>query len=273
MPDRPKEGTKYWFLMYADECYIVTRFCFFAFLQSTVFRMAHHSLEYYLKAYLAPHLAVRELKALGHRLSDLGRKFEDLEGSVGRLLPVLDYIGASRQRKFVGGSRVSTYAILMSWCPRFEVPWLHRKSGRPRPARRRRRRSTCSKRMPFLGCGGVKPNNRLKLTARVWSAAAWQNNPVTSYAPGRCLCRKIGSRTSTPHRPQGELEALRRFVRRGCPFGSLAWQKRMAATLGLAHTLRRLGRPRKASPRHRLTKLTETSQKRAASRKKKVSKA
>jgi putative transposase len=42
-----------------------------------------------------------------------------------------------------------------------------------------------------------------------------------------------------------ELEALRQSVQRGCPYGSSAWQKVMASRLGLAHTLRPRGRPKK----------------------------
>jgi len=45
---------------------------------------------------------------------------------------------------------------------------------------------------------------------------------------------------------EAELEALRRSVQRGCPFGSSAWQVQMASRLGLSHTLRPRGRPRKA---------------------------
>jgi putative transposase len=44
-----------------------------------------------------------------------------------------------------------------------------------------------------------------------------------------------------------ELEALRRSVRRGCPYGSPAWQQHMAFRQGLSHTLRPLGRPKKAA--------------------------
>ncbi len=51
------------------------------------------------------------------------------------------------------------------------------------------------------------------------------------------------------HEPQSEaeLDALRQAVRRGSPFGSPAWQKHMAARLGLAQTLRPPGRPKKAT--------------------------
>jgi putative transposase len=51
------------------------------------------------------------------------------------------------------------------------------------------------------------------------------------------------------HEPQSEaeLEAVRRAVLRGCPFGTPAWQERTARRLGLEFTLRPRGRPRKAA--------------------------
>ena len=42
-----------------------------------------------------------------------------------------------------------------------------------------------------------------------------------------------------------ELNALRRSVVRGTPYGSIAWQKRTAGRLGLEATLRPRGRPKK----------------------------
>ena len=42
-----------------------------------------------------------------------------------------------------------------------------------------------------------------------------------------------------------ELEALRKSVLRGRPFGSKAWQKRTAKRLGLESTFRSRGRPKK----------------------------
>src|SRR5262249_26570074 len=50
-----------------------------------------------------------------------------------------------------------------------------------------------------------------------------------------------------PH-TEAELDALRRSVQRGCPYGDAGWQRQVAARLGLAHTLRPLGRPKKAPP-------------------------
>jgi putative transposase len=43
---------------------------------------------------------------------------------------------------------------------------------------------------------------------------------------------------------ESELEAVRRCVRRGCPFGSERWCKNTAIRLGLEFTLRPRGRPR-----------------------------
>jgi putative transposase len=44
-----------------------------------------------------------------------------------------------------------------------------------------------------------------------------------------------------------ELDAVRRSLRRSCPFGSPAWQQHLATRLGLGHTLRPRGRPRKGA--------------------------
>jgi hypothetical protein len=51
---------------------------------------------------------------------------------------------------------------------------------------------------------------------------------------------------NTPLWPK-ELEALRLCVARSRPFGDEAWQARTATRLGLLHTLRAEGRPRKKS--------------------------
>ena len=48
---------------------------------------------------------------------------------------------------------------------------------------------------------------------------------------------------------EGEFEAVRRSVQRSCPFGSPVWQEQMAARLGLKHTLRPVGRPKKPAAR------------------------
>ena len=47
---------------------------------------------------------------------------------------------------------------------------------------------------------------------------------------------------------QAELEALRRSVNRGRPYGSEQWVERVVAKLGLEWTIRSRGRPRKEKP-------------------------
>ena len=53
-----------------------------------------------------------------------------------------------------------------------------------------------------------------------------------------------------PH-GEGELEALRRSVNRGCPFGD-DWQAETVKELGLEHTMREPGRPKKGDAEDRL---------------------
>jgi putative transposase len=47
---------------------------------------------------------------------------------------------------------------------------------------------------------------------------------------------------------ESELEAMRRSVVRGCPYGEASWVERTARKLGLEATLRRPGRPKKERP-------------------------
>jgi putative transposase len=56
------------------------------------------------------------------------------------------------------------------------------------------------------------------------------------------------ARVNRPQTPAEE-DALRRCVRRGCPLGDPAWQRRTAARLHLRHTLRPPGRPPKRRSR------------------------
>ncbi|HLN28801.1 MAG TPA: transposase [Gemmataceae bacterium] len=49
---------------------------------------------------------------------------------------------------------------------------------------------------------------------------------------------------------QGELEAVRRTLQRGSPFGMADWQERTAKLLGLESTLRPRGRPAQEKPEH-----------------------
>lgn len=58
------------------------------------------------------------------------------------------------------------------------------------------------------------------------------------------------------NRPQteAELEALRRSVQRGQPYGEEGWAKRVAVRLGLESTLRARGRPRKQTEKAKRSK-------------------
>jgi putative transposase len=59
--------------------------------------------------------------------------------------------------------------------------------------------------------------------------------------PGDWLARVNAAET------EAELEALRRAVMRGSPYGDAVWVAQTAASLGLQATLRPVGRPRKAT--------------------------
>lgn len=67
-----------WFLLYADEFYMLTRFAYFAFLQNAAFINAHRAIEYYLKAGLVGNLSLRELKNMGHNLVQLWTRYKEV---------------------------------------------------------------------------------------------------------------------------------------------------------------------------------------------------
>ena len=71
----------------------------------------------------------------------------------------------------------------------------------------------------------------------------WLLSPWPLPVPGDWVQEVNRAQTET------ELEALRRSVQRGQPFGDEAWAKRVAARLGLQSTLRARGRPRKTRQR------------------------
>jgi len=69
------------------------------------------------------------------------------------------------------------------------------------------------------------------------------------------LNRRVGRLTlfGRVDRPQtdGELEAMRRSVVRGAPYGDPAWRERVAVRLKLGSSLRDPWRPRKARSGHK----------------------
>ena len=57
--------------------------------------------------------------------------------------------------------------------------------------------------------------------------------------------QRVGWSWLTTAQTEAELAALRRSVRRGCPFGEASWSDQMVRRLGLEMTIRAPGRPRK----------------------------
>ncbi len=81
-----------------------------------------------------------------------------------------------------------------------------------------------------------------------WSSLQWWSRP--SEAPqfwSRKVVKRLRNWLDLVNRPEAnaELGDLRRCVRRGRPFGSEKWARRIAAELGLESTMRPRGRPRK----------------------------
>ena len=77
-----------------------------------------------------------------------------------------------------------------------------------------------------------------------WQQGSTQQKELLSAWP---LPRRSGwvEHVNEPLTPQ-ELEAIRRCVQRGSPYGDEKWSERMIKKLGLESTIRPRGRPRKA---------------------------
>ncbi|HEX4145132.1 MAG TPA: hypothetical protein VHY91_16615 [Pirellulales bacterium] len=95
---------------------------------------------------------------------------------------------------------------------------------------------------------------RAKLVAQ---APAWRWSSLWRFESGDAAARALLARWPLP-RPRNwaqrvnsvqtgaELEAVRRAVVRGSPFGNAEWQQVIATRLGLQSTLRPRGRPKKS---------------------------
>jgi putative transposase len=97
---------------------------------------------------------------------------------------------------------------------------------------------------------------RAKLVRR---AQNWKWSSLARYTKGDDQARKLLANWPIPrpedwvarvNRAEGkmELEALRRSVQRGRPYGSDLWCRRIVTRLGLESTIRPPGRPRKTPP-------------------------
>jgi putative transposase len=81
-----------------------------------------------------------------------------------------------------------------------------------------------------------------------WGSLAWRNSaypPAFLTLPPIPLSGDWIARVNAPESTV-ELEALRRSVNRGTPFGDEAWVSRTASDLGLEASVRPRGRPRKS---------------------------
>lgn len=80
-----------------------------------------------------------------------------------------------------------------------------------------------------------------------WSSLRWWSSAGTPTCLDRGPVGRAADWTATVNQAQslGELEALRRSVNRGAPWGDPQWARRTACRLGLESALRPRGRPRK----------------------------
>jgi len=95
-----KPFSRLWFLLNADELYVLTRFAYFAFLQNVAFRTAHHTLEYYLKAGLADSIPLEELKRLGHNLTSLHKRFCEVVSPLSVNEEEIDYLNHFEELRY-----------------------------------------------------------------------------------------------------------------------------------------------------------------------------
>jgi putative transposase len=105
----------------------------------------------------------------------------------------------------------------------------------------------------FLTVGRYVERNalRAKLVERAenWRWSSLWHRVHATQVPWLCLWPVALPACWTEHvngvQSEGELQALRRSVARGAPFGDDVWQEKAVAALGLQSSVRPLGRPRK----------------------------
>jgi putative transposase len=82
----------------------------------------------------------------------------------------------------------------------------------------------------------------------LWHRAHGAAQPVLGLEPWPVPLPADWSAVVNAAQTTAEVEAVRRSVVRGRPYGSASWQQRAAKRLGLEYTLRPRGRPKKAEP-------------------------
>jgi putative transposase len=82
-----------------------------------------------------------------------------------------------------------------------------------------------------------------------WSSLGQQRSPAAAWSLHPWPVPRPRDWVARVNRPEtaAELEAVRRSVLRGQPFGGEAWQEETAQRLGLEYTFRRRGRPKRVT--------------------------
>lgn len=93
------------FLLRADEFYLLTRFCNRAFLQYMTYRIAHHALEYYLKAGLSTYLSTDDMKKFGHDIESLWKEYEPHFSGAEVDVRIISHINRFETMRYPGGSK------------------------------------------------------------------------------------------------------------------------------------------------------------------------
>lgn len=93
------------FLLRADEFYLLTRFCNRAFLKYMTYRMAHHALEYYLKAGLSTYLSTDGMKRLGHDVESPWKEYESHVAGVEADARIISHINKFETMRYPGGNK------------------------------------------------------------------------------------------------------------------------------------------------------------------------
>jgi putative transposase len=102
--------------------------------------------------------------------------------------------------------------------------------------------------MRYVERNPVRANLVKRAAGWRWSSAAWRARPDNWLDESPVPLGKGWSGYVDTPQTSSELEALRRSVRRGAPFGSPAWQAATAESHGLLSTLQPAGRPRAETP-------------------------
>ncbi len=100
-----EEALSLLFLLRADEFYILTRCSYRAFFQYSTFRLAHHAIEFYLKAGLSYFKSPKELKKIGHNLTSLYDEYKRFKSIVKIDERFIEHIDNFESMRYPGGDK------------------------------------------------------------------------------------------------------------------------------------------------------------------------